>query len=543
MGSNQNSYNTSNNGSYNNPQGSLRYQRDYNSSAQAPREPQGYGQNSYRPRGLRFQQRGGGRGSRNYSNSRNQNYYQNDRYYQGPRKDDRYQTPEFQPEPENIKRPEIPNEPPEKLLEKYEARLKLLENAVGLEDITGIDSKWGVKPKGFENVTSQRAKLSGLFPLPGYPRPVDFTKLEGIVKNRTSDGNDILLDTSKIDLNDSRVAKLIILQGIDFDTVDYLKVSEYINKQLSRLEVPGISEQNIQSKTKTKDNKILVIEFENNTCATICLALNGTKATIENTDIVFNFQRPKGYIAQGFINDDNNADNALLREVVEDNAYKVTISVGEEYEEDDIVRTIEEVSPIVSFQLLKEKLSKQSIGIAFANFKLDNYNPLVAVPRVQQISDALIAKDPDMIKQIRFSCIIPNETSIQECPSDLHSLLKFVRNESISSTKKLRVIQLINAVTANDLIEDEKYAFIYEDIEQEAKTFGDIIRIRIPRPANEYTPGLTQFSEPGLGKIFIEFADELAAFKAIMGMAGRLYNDRTVLCSYYDADDFNIGIL
>lgn len=419
------------------------------------------------------------------------------------------------------------------LLQKYKKRLGELADHISLDEVAGIDSKWGVKPKGFENVTSQRAKLSGLFPLPGYPRPVDFTKLEGIVKNRTADGNDILLETSKIDLNDSRVASLVILQGVDFDTVDYLKVVEHINKRLSSLDIPEVKEQNIQSKTKTKDNKTLIIEFENNICATICIALSGTKVTINGSEIILNFERPKGYIAQGFISE---------QEKMDDNAYKVTLLVGEEYEEKDITEAIEKVAPILSFQLLKEKLSQQSIGIAFVNFKLEDYKPAVAVPKVQELSNTLLENNKDMIKSIKFSCITPNETSIQEDPSNFESLIKFVKNENISTTKKLRVIQLINAVTANDLIDDENYQFIYADVQQEAKKFGQVLTIRIPRPANEYTPGLTQFSEPGLGKIFIEFADDKAAFQAIMGVAGRMYNDRTVLCSYYNADDYSIGI-
>lgn len=434
---------------------------------------------------------------------------------------------------------QTPTEPPEKLLEKYETKLKRLENAPSLKEITGIDSKWGIKPKGFENVTSQRAKLSGLFPLPGYPRPVDFTKLEGIVKNRTADGNDILLDNSKIDLNDSRVAKLLILTGIDFDDVDYLKVSEYINKHLSRLEVSEVGDQNIQSKTKTKDNKTLIIEFENNICATICMAMNGTSTVIDGTQIVLNFQRPNGYIAQGFKSENNSSTNGN----VEDNAYKVTLLVGEEYEEADIISSIEKVVPFISFKLLKDKMTKESIGIAFVNFQLDDYNPRVAVPKVQEYMNILLRDYSDMIKMTKFSCIKPNETSIQESPSDFQALLKFVKNENISTSKKLKVIQLINAVTANDLVDDEKYNFIYQDIEHEAKSFGQVVRIKIPRPANEYTPGLMQFSEPGIGKIFIEFTDEKTAFQAIMGMAGRFYNDRTVICSYYDADDFDIGIL
>ncbi|KAM9891651.1 hypothetical protein OXX79_010575, partial [Metschnikowia pulcherrima] len=97
--------------------------------------------------------------------------------------------------------PEAPVDPDsrltkEELIKKYERRLIGLLHVPIIDKFPIIGSQWGIKPKGFEKVTAQRAKLSGLFPLPGSPRPVDVTKLEGLIKDGcTEDG--ILLASSK----------------------------------------------------------------------------------------------------------------------------------------------------------------------------------------------------------------------------------------------------------------------------------------------------------------------------------------------------------
>lgn len=439
---------------------------------------------------------------------------------------------------EEIEKPSPkPQEPPEQLLPKYEARLKELENIRSLEEIGGVDSKWGVKPKGFENVTSQRAKLSGLFPLPGYPRPVDFTKLEGVVKDRLSNTNDILIETSKIDPPDSRVARILIVKDIDFNNVDYLNVVDYFNNFLKSVDIPGILDQPIESKQKTKDNKNLIIQFKDNLCTTICLTLNGRSIEVNNQLIALNVSRPNEFVAQN-IETDIIKDGQVL-----DNALKLSLIVKEEYEESDIMGALEKICPVAAFQLLRKKGTRESLGIAFVNFKLESSKDSIAsIPVIQGFISKLLENEGDIFIDVKFSCIIPGETSVQECQSDIESLRKLVKSENVTNIKTLRVIQILNAVNAKDLMDDYNYNFIVQDIKQEAENYGHVESIKIPRPANDFTPGLTQFSEPGLGRIFIEYKEKDEAFKAIMGMAGRMYNDKTVICSYFDVEDYKRGI-
>ena len=57
-----------------------------------------------------------------------------------------------------------------KEIDRLQNRVQDLQSVQPIEEVKVIDSRWNKVPEGFENLSAARAKLSGLFPLPGYPR-------------------------------------------------------------------------------------------------------------------------------------------------------------------------------------------------------------------------------------------------------------------------------------------------------------------------------------------------------------------------------------
>ncbi|CAI5756385.1 unnamed protein product [Candida verbasci] len=388
---------------------------------------------------------------------------------------------------------------PQNELQKLQSKLSEFSNIESIDQIKVIDSRWDVKPKGFEEVGAARAKLSGLFPLPGYPRPVDFTKLEGLIKNRMLDSNDVLHDVSKIEPIDSRLARLLIIE-VDFKIINYLKIVEFFNDYLKMIDYDNTNN-NIHSKRKL-DNK-LIIEFNNAESATIIYSLNGT-------ELLLNAYKEDDAIAEGKFKLKITRPNEYV--VSEEDSKKVSIVTN---------ATQDELQQLGEIQYLRQKGTKEPLGLVFA--KSDKIQEIKALPFV---NDAF------------YSC---QGKYIQQTPITYTKLKNLVNNDP--KHEKSKVIQILNAVTIKDLIDDEMYQFILKDMKHVIGLIGKIISIKIPRPANDYTPGLSQFNQPGLGKIFIEFDDEESALKAIMELSGRSYNDRTVLCSYFDQQDFKNDIL
>lgn len=474
----------------------------------------------------------------------------------------RYNDPE--PEPEPIPATESPVEEkiedPQKEASKLEVRLKEMLNVKSLKDLKVLDSRWNVKPQGFENVSAQRAKLSGLFPLPGYPRPVDFTKLEGLVKTRLMDSNDILNENTSNNPIDSRNSKVIIVENLDFDKISYMKIVEFFNDTLKKIDVEETSVQNIEKKWLAQDKKKLIVTFNNSTCATIILALNGNQLPVadfikENDDenpspsvtesFKLKLERPGEYVVQLLPKYTSTTVEDVFTNVI-DSPRKLTLIVSKEATETEIVDEIQKVGPIKCFQLLREIGTKTSLGIAFVEFFVDpiESNDKSTTDMFHLVQETLErVKELPLIKNAFLSCITLEKTAIQDCPTTFDTLESLVKNELATPHPKLKVIQLLNIVIARDLMDDNDFKFTENDIKRELSKFGRIVSMKIPRPANDYTPGLIQFSQPGLGKVYVEFEDESAAMNAIMGTAGRQFNDRTVLCAYFDYADYKNSLL
>lgn len=441
----------------------------------------------------------------------------------------------------------------DEIITKYENKLRGLLKYPAMEVFPVASSQWGSKPKGFENVTAQRAKLSGLFPLPGSPRPIDLTKVEG--QDGMSESG-VLLGASKIDPADSRNSCIIIAKEIDFLQVDHMKVAEYFNKFLCSVDLKGTDlNNNIEKKRKNRDTRSMIIEFKNNTCATLALALDGKR--ISGADVCLNemnvpedftlkLERPGEYVVQCLPPYDNESD---VSDEVKDSPRKLTLYVDKSATETALTNALSSVAKLRAFQLLREIGTKELTGIAYVEFFVDPKRHPNTKSALKLIADYVDeTKELELVNDVKFSCveISPSkgiETSIQDCPIDFKTLRALVRNEYVPFHPKLRVIQIINAVTAADLNNEETYNFIKQDILEEAKQFGSVVSWKIPRPPKDFTPGLQHFNQPGLGKVYIEYEDEKIALSALMGLAGRFYNDRTVLCAFYSHDDYLQGLL
>lgn len=98
-----------------------------------------------------------------------------------------------------------------------------------------------------------------------------------------------------------------------------------------------------------------------------------------------------------------------------------------------------------------------------------------------------------------------------------------------------RVLQLLNMVTAEELMDAEEYKEILDDVKEECENYGTVLDIKIPRPSG----GARQQS--GVGKIFVKWESEESAQKAMKALAGRKFADRTVVVTFFGEEYFDVG--
>ncbi len=65
--------------------------------------------------------------------------------------------------------------------------------------------------------------------------------------------------------------------------------------------------------------------------------------------------------------------------------------------------------------------------------------------------------------------------------------------------------------------------------------FGTVLNVEIPRPDKS-----TCIAGPAVGKIFVKFSTIPSAKKARYILSGRKYNRRTIVCSFYPENYFDV---
>ncbi|XP_059476744.1 splicing factor U2AF 50 kDa subunit isoform X2 [Neocloeon triangulifer] len=94
------------------------------------------------------------------------------------------------------------------------------------------------------------------------------------------------------------------------------------------------------------------------------------------------------------------------------------------------------------------------------------------------------------------------------------------------------ILCLMNMVTPDDLLDEEEYEDILEDIREECGRHGIVRSLEIPKP-------IKGVDVPGCGKVFVEFNTIGDCQKAQQALTGRKFNNRVVVTSYYDPDKYH----
>ncbi|XP_023753482.1 splicing factor U2af large subunit B isoform X2 [Lactuca sativa] len=102
-------------------------------------------------------------------------------------------------------------------------------------------------------------------------------------------------------------------------------------------------------------------------------------------------------------------------------------------------------------------------------------------------------------------------------------------------TTATKVLCLTQVVNEDELKDDEDYQDILEDMKIECGKFGSLVNVVIPRPNPTGEPA------PGVGKVFLEYADVESAAKARGGLNGRKFGGNQVVAIFYPENKFNQG--
>ncbi|XP_034088711.1 splicing factor U2AF 65 kDa subunit-like, partial [Gymnodraco acuticeps] len=173
--------------------------------------------------------------------------------------------------------------------------------------------------------------------------------------------------------------------------------------------------------------------------------------------------------------------------------------------------------PLKAFNLVKDSTTSLSKGYAFCEY--------VDISATDQAVDGLngmqLGDKKLIVQRASVGAKNANPTSIIETPVTLQN-----------SGLPTEVLCFLNMVMPEELVDDEDYEEILEDIREECCKYGSVCSIEIPRPVDGV-------EVPGCGKIFVEYVSAADGQKAMQALTGRKFANRVVVTKYYDPDQYH----
>ena len=106
---------------------------------------------------------------------------------------------------------------------------------------------------------------------------------------------------------------------------------------------------------------------------------------------------------------------------------------------------------------------------------------------------------------------------------------------SLLAVPPATVIRLGNLSTVSDLMDDELFEELQEDVADECNRHGTVRTVAIPRPNGVR---VEDYADTGVGYVFVQFTTIEGAGKARSAISGRCFSGRTVHAGFYPEELF-----
>lgn len=341
-----------------------------------------------------------------------------------------------------------------------------------LTDIVPITEKkrrmtqWDIKPPGYENVTAEQAKLSGMFPLPGAPRQpaMDASRIRDMMAQPGAQANNTALKPSS-----ARQSKRLLIYNIPASATDESLV-DFFNLQLNGLNVtkgvdPCISAQSNQA------NGYALLEFKTPEDATNAMALDGismdSDVKMENggangTSKGLDIKRPKDYIVPTVV-DETESVAGIFSSVVPDTQNKISMTNIPIYlGEDQITELLTSFGELKNFVVMKDNTTGESRGIAFCEYK----DPAVTKIAVEALNGMELG---EAAMKVRLASVGVQQVSGEMTVNAMGMMAATPQN---ADSELGRVLCLMNMITPEELMDPDEadgrftwsYSFSLRDI-------------------------------------------------------------------------------
>ena len=241
-----------------------------------------------------------------------------------------------------------------------------LTNVVSVLERPRRMTQWDMKPAGYENVTAEQAKLSGMFPLPGAPRQaaIDPTRMQALLNQPAGATN-----ASTLRPTNARQSKRLIISNLP-PPVTEEGLTAFFNLQMNSLNVVRGHDPCVASKF-ARDGSYAVVEYKLPEDATLALAFDGitmeehgsmdsSNGTTNGTHAGLSIRRPKDYIAPHLTEDTDMEITETSREIKDSQNKLMISSLPDVLSDTQVQELLAAFGALKSFVLVKDRDTEQS---------------------------------------------------------------------------------------------------------------------------------------------------------------------------------------
>jgi splicing factor U2AF subunit len=370
---------------------------------------------------------------------------------------------------------------------------------------------WDLPPVGYEHIT-----------------PMQFKSMQGKIINKPPVHVPVVQQsaasaTPVVGSNVVMQSRRLYVGNIPFG-VSETAMMDFFNQQMGLTGLAQSEGMPVIAVQINLDKNFAFLEFRSIDETTASMAFDGIVFQGQSLKI----RRPRDYQAMPGLGETQNGVPGVVSTVVGDSPFKIFIGGLPNYLTDDQVKELlTSFGPLKAFNLVKDAVTGLSRGYAFCEY----VDPLITDAAIQGLNGMQLG-DKKLIVQLASigakTGVIPVAQNSNAPVAVQVPGLTFTPG----SAPTTEVLCLLNMVTEDELLDDDEYEEILEDVKDECNKYGMVKSIEIPRPI----PGV---DVPGVGKIFVEFTSLTECQKAQSALTGRKFANRVVVTSFYDPDKYH----
>ncbi|XP_061568202.1 splicing factor U2AF 65 kDa subunit-like [Cololabis saira] len=370
---------------------------------------------------------------------------------------------------------------------------------------------WDVPPPGFEHITPLQYKaMQAAGQIPTIALLATST-MSGVAAAPTP--------VPVVGSQMTRQARRLYVGNIPFGVTEE-SMAEFFNAQMRLAGLSQAPSNPVLAVQINQDKNFAFLEFRSVDETTQAMAFDGIIFQGQSLKI----RRPHDYRPLPGISEQPAFHvPGVVSTVVPDSPHKLFIGGLPNYLNDDQVKELlTSFGPLKAFNLVKDSATSLSKGYAFCEYvDVSATDQAVAGLNGMQLGDKKL-----IVQRASVGAKNANPTSGSEAPVTLQVPgLQRLQTSGLPT----EVLCLLNMVMPEELVDDDDYEEILEDIREECCKYGSVRSIEIPRPVDGV-------DVPGCGKIFVEYVSAADCQKAMQALTGRKFANRVVVTKYYDPD-------